>query len=160
MIERVFVTGGAGAGKTTLAHELAARWTLPHYEMDLGDATQVDPRTRWIVEGATLWDVERFLDEAQLVVWLDLPPFATIPRIVRRHVRLSIGGENRHRGVRLLVRFVRAQPRYYRAPPRLPTGPLDFSQTRAGTRQVLLPYRDRVVRLGSARAVRRWTSAL
>jgi hypothetical protein len=154
--DRVFVTGGAASGKTTVGRELARRWSLPHYQMDLGESDVAFAQPRWLLEGAMLWDVERFLDIADLIVWLDLRPAVTIPRILVRHVTLSLRGQNRHRGLRLLVRFVRAQPAYYRAPARRPTGPSDYSQTRAGTEEVLRPYRDHVVNLRTPRDVQRW----
>ena len=155
-VDRVFITGGAGSGKTTLGRTLATRWELPHYQMDLGETADVCVDTRWVVEGGMLWDVDRFLDAADLVVWLDLKPSVTIPRIVTRHVKLTLQGTNRHPGLRRLVRFVRWQPTYYRAPARRPTGPLDFSQSRAGTEEVLQPYRERVVQLETPRQVRHW----
>jgi hypothetical protein len=128
--------------------------------MDLGEGDHAVRQARRLVEGAQLWDVERFLDVADLIVWLDLSPMVTIPRIVTRHVKLSLRGRNRHRGLRLLARFVRAQPSYYRGPARQPTGPLDFSQTRAGTDATLRPHRDRVVQLRTPRAVRNWLGAI
>lgn len=157
--DRVFITGGAGSGKTTLGGELAQRWSLRHYQMDLGESPDVPAHTRWLVEGGQLWDVDRFLATADLIVWLDLAPSVTIRRIVTRHVTLSLLRRNRHRGLRLLVRFVRVQPAYYRGPARRPTGPTDYSQTRAGTEEVLGPYRDRVVHLHRPRDVHHWLRA-
>jgi adenylate kinase family enzyme len=154
--DRVFITGGAGSGKTTIGRQLAQRWSLRHYQMDLGESDEAFAQPRWLIEGGMLWDVERFLDRADLIVWLDLSPAVTIPRILTRHVTLSLRGQNRHPGLRRIVGFVRVQPRYYRAPARRPTGPLDYSQTRAGTEEILAPYRARVVHLRTPRDVRRW----
>ena len=157
--DRVVVVGGAGSGKTTLGRELGRRYGLPHQQMDLGERPgAVD--SRWLVEGALLWDVERLLDAADLIVWLDLRPSVTIPRILIRHVKLTVQGTNPHPGLSLLVRFVRAQPAYYRGPARRPTGPTDYSQTRAGTERVLRPYRDRFVHLRTRREVRCFTLRL
>jgi hypothetical protein len=157
--DRVFVTGGAGSGKTTIGRQLAQRWSLPHYQMDVGESDRAVGQNRWLIEGGQLWDIERFLDVADLIVWLDLSPVVTIPRILTRHVKLSLQGRNRHRGLRLLARFVRVQPAYYRGPARLPTGPLDYSQTRAGTELVLERHRTRVVHLRTPREVQRWLRA-
>jgi hypothetical protein len=154
--DRVFSTGGAGSGKTTLGRELATRWSLPHHQMDLGESPDAPAHTRWLVEGGQLWDVDRLLRVADLIVWLDLRPTVTIPRIVTRHFKLSLLGRNRHRGLRLLVRFVRVQPAYYRAPARRPTGPTDYCQSRSGTEEGLRPYRSRVAQLCTPHDVRRW----
>jgi shikimate kinase len=157
--DRVFITGGAGSGKTTVGRALAQRWSLSHYEMDLGQHDDAVTQSRWVVEGGGLWDVERYLEIADLVVWLDLSPVVTIPRIVTRHVTLSLRRQNRHRGLRLLARFVRSQASYNRDPAHRPTEPLDYSQTRAGTEEILEPYWDRVVHLRTPRDVRRWLRA-
>jgi hypothetical protein len=142
-----------------MGRQLAQRWSLPHFEMDLGEGDEAFRQSRWLIEGGGLWDVERFLGIADLIVWLDLSPVVTIPRIVTRHFKLSLQGRNRHRGLRLLVRFIRWQPTYYRGPARRPTGPLDYSQTRAGTEEILRSYRARVVQLRSPRDIRRWLRA-
>jgi hypothetical protein len=113
-----------------------------------------------LVEGGMLWDVDRFLDAADLILWLDLKPSVTMPRILTRHVKLTLQGTNRHPGLRRLVRFVLMQPAYYRAPARRPTGPLDFSQSRAGTEDVLRPYRARVAQLRTPGQVRHWQRAV
>lgn len=69
----------------------------------------------WIVEGAHIWGMDDFVQSADVVVWLDLPARITIPRILLRHVRLSLAGTNRHPGIRNLLRFAAGQRDYYRA---------------------------------------------
>jgi hypothetical protein len=160
--QRVFIAGGAAAGKSTLARKLSRRLDLPVFELDLGptalDGFRID--SPWIVEGAQLWKIERFLELADVIIWLDLPLRVTVPRILRRHFWLSLRGRNRHRGLGLLVRFLRAQPRYVTSNAGPPTGPTDWDGlTRANTQEALNPHLDKVVHLQRPTAVRHWWRA-
>lgn len=160
---RVFVTGAAGSGKTVLARRLAGRLGVPHVELDTtrGRPGEIDEDRGWIVEGTFVWDVERFLAVADTIVWLDLPPIRTIPRILRRHIRLSVSGRNPHRGLRLLLRFVLAQRAYFQASERAPEGPADWSAiTRSNHQAMVRNHHDRLVRLTSPRDVRRWLASV
>lgn len=158
MRPRYYVTGGAGSGKTTLAARLARALDVPHYDVDRGRRPSGDERG-WIVEGAHLWGMDEFVDRADVVCWLDLPPRIAIRRILVRHVVLTVRRTNRHPGLRNLYGFVTSQPAYYRKPARPPTGPTDWDAlSRAATIQ-LLARRDDVVVLRTPREVRRFRRA-
>lgn len=152
---RWYITGGAGSGKSTLASALARPSGVPHHDVDLGSLPASSDGS-WVVEGAHLWDMEQFVAAADSVVWLDLPMRVCVRRILVRHLRRSRRGDNPHPGLRSLLRFVRSQPRYYRAPARPPTGPTDWEAlTRAGTEAMLRRARgDDVIRLRRPREVR------
>lgn len=154
---RWYITGGAGSGKTTLAADLSAHLGITHYDVDRGESP---PSTadEWIVEGAHIWGMDRFVQSADEVVWLDLPVRVTVPRILLRHVRPSLQGNNRHPGVRNLLRFAAAQPDYYRKPAREPTGPADWAAlSRSATERLLRTCGDDdVTSLRTSRHVRRW----
>ena len=155
-MERIFITGGAGSGKTTLAARLAGRTGIPRYDVDRAERPP-SIGGDWIVEGAHLWGMDDYVERADVVVWLDLPLRITIPRIVRRHLRLSLRRQNLHPGLRQLARFVAQQPAYARAAARAPTGPTDWSAlTRAATRELVAPADDRLVHLTHPRQVSRW----
>jgi hypothetical protein len=159
-VRRWYITGGAGSGKTTLAADVSAHYGISHYNVDRGE---LPPSTadEWIVEGAHIWGMERFVREADEVVWLDLPPRVAVGRILLRHVRLSMQGTNRHPGVRNLLRFAAAQPAYYRKPAREPTGPTDWDAlSRSATESLLRTRRANVTSLRTPRQVRHWRQRL
>jgi adenylate kinase family enzyme len=104
MIRRVVVLGTTGAGKSTFAGRLAGMIGAEHVELDAfnhgpnwtprspeqfaADVAGVVAQDRWVVDGnyidrvsGTLWP------HADTVVWLDLPLWIALPRIVRRTVR-------------------------------------------------------------------------
>lgn len=156
VLRRVFVTGAGGSGKTLLSR----RFGLPVYEMDRGE-TPADLDGDWVVDGIFVWDIEQYLARADLIVWLDLPMRVTIPRILRRHVVLSVRRKNPHKGLKLLAQFVRNQPAYFRSPAKEPTGPMDWDAvTRASTEQALAPHMDRVVHITTASEARAFSRSL
>lgn len=162
-LRRVYITGSAGGGKTSLARALSRCLRLQAYDMDLvlGVASTLELPRCWIVEGAYVWDVDDLLRRADIIVWLDLPMRTTVPRILRRHFRLSVLRRNRHRGLRRLWSFVRVQSHYFNAQERKPTGPTDWAAiTRANTAAMLSFHAEKVIHLRSAAAVRRWRRSI
>jgi len=102
--QRVVVLGTSGSGKSTLAGRLAELIGAEHVELDAfnhgpnwtprpaeefaASVADVVRQRRWVVDGnyvdrvsATLWP------HADTVIWLDLPLWIILPRIVRRTVR-------------------------------------------------------------------------
>lgn len=153
---RIYIAGGAGAGKTTLGRAVAGRFGVPHYDWDRCGLPD-PPAGDWVVEGAHLWGIEPFLAAADAIVWLDVSLARTIPRILLRHARLSARRANPHAGLVKLARFVARQPVYRWARPRPPRGPTDWNAlTRAQTEATLARYGDRVVRLRRPAQVRAW----
>ena len=111
-----------------------------------------------MVEGAHIFAMEQYVAAADLIVWLDLPMRVTVPRIIIRHVRLSIKKQNRYPDLRLVSRLIRGQPRYHHGPARAPTGPTDWDAlTRAATEVLLAPFMAKVVHLRTLRGVKAWT---
>ena len=146
--QRIFIIGGAGSGKTTLAGRVASALDTAPVELDLDpgcDRSTIAARERWIVEGIFLYDIDSLLERADLIVWLDLPRRLAQRRIVTRHVRLSLLRRNRHPGLRKLIWFVQGMRTYYDKPAREPTSPTDWDAlSRALTVQRLLPVMDKV----------------
>jgi adenylate kinase family enzyme len=93
----VVIVGCAGAGKTTLAAELAARLGVPHVERDtLGELGSVDYRAAvaevaradaWVFDGAPYYVDDILYPRAQFVVALDYPRRTVMRRVVWRALR-------------------------------------------------------------------------
>ena len=95
------VSTASGNGKTTVGRALAAKLRVPFHELDARhhgpnwtEATPDELRAKvepivasdaWVIDGAyraKLGDL--VLESADLVVWLDLPVWVWLPRLVRR----------------------------------------------------------------------------
>lgn len=104
------IASASGNGKTTVGRALAARLGVPCVELDAlvhGPGwvetpddelrTQVEPllaRDGWVVDGTyqrKLGDL--VVRNADLVVWLDLPVWVWLPRLLRRTMRRRRGRE-------------------------------------------------------------------
>jgi adenylate kinase family enzyme len=102
---RIAVIGSSCSGKTTLATRLAEIHGVPHVEFDAihhgpnwQEATPEELRARvdealasldgWVTDGNYMHKLgTRVTDQANTVVWLDLPLRTLLPRIYRRSRR-------------------------------------------------------------------------
>jgi adenylate kinase family enzyme len=114
---RIVVVGSSGSGKTTLARRLAENLGVPHIELDAlhhGPNWTEAPRDEframvteaisgddWVVDGNYHGKLDDLvLEQADLVVWLDLPLRTVVPRLFRRtlhriHTRAELWNGNR-----------------------------------------------------------------
>jgi adenylate kinase family enzyme len=97
----VVVSTASGNGKTTVGRALAARLQVPFHELDAlhhgpnwTEATPEELHAKvapilespgWVIDGAYRGKLgDLVLERAELVVWLDLPLWVWLPRLVRR----------------------------------------------------------------------------
>jgi adenylate kinase family enzyme len=110
-VKRVcLIATASGNGKTTVGRALAARLGVPFYELDaLHHGPNWTPATRqellakvepivgsdaWVIDGTYRAKIGDIVPEAaDVVVWLDLPLYVWLPRLVRRTARRVIRRE-------------------------------------------------------------------
>ena len=165
---RILVVGNAGTGKSTLARRLAALTGLPvvhldqHYWRPGWDATptelwrqrvaQLVEQPRWVMDGNYAGTLDLRVRAADLVVFLDLPRRTALSRVVLR--RYGWLGHARAEPIpgcpdRVTTDFLRWIWHY----PRVGRVQVLTAVTTAGAQ-------DRLIRLTSRRATRRWLRSL
>jgi DNA helicase HerA-like ATPase len=170
---RVYIVGDSGSGKTTLAKILSARLSAKHIELDSIyhqqgwrplETGEFQGRVKielsaesWVIDGNYSAVQPLIIDEADCIVWLDLPLAVTIPRVLMRSMRRIIAREQLWNGNKesilgivggkdaLLPWTLRMH-----GPRRLRYAQLFFGR----------PHDKHVVRLCSPEEVRRWKDML
>lgn len=165
-VARVLVLGAGGSGKSRLAEALAARWRLPyvpayralrtqdgaprpHAELQAWIEGEV-ARDAWVIDGNFEDERDRVWARAELAIWLDLPAWVTVVRVLRRELRRLQARRRSGRasnGAALLWAGVRHAWRS------------SADKRRAFPAMLAAFPRLRVVRLTSDGAVARWLAA-
>lgn len=175
MYQRIHILGAAASGKTTLAQQIAARRACPCYELDtvayeggnsrkrtlaerLASLQVITAQPAWVTEGFYIWWIDDLLSQADVIVWLDLPWYIAMPRIITRHVKLSWAGTNRHRGLFKLAKFTWGCRHYYTdSVLHIPETPdQDWGINRVGVMSYLQPFMAKVLHCQQPADVRRF----
>jgi adenylate kinase family enzyme len=128
-VKRVaIISTASGNGKTTTGRALAERLGVPFVELDAlhhgpnwTEASSEELRAKvapivaaeaWVIDGAYRGKLgDLVLENAEVVVWLDLPIRVWLPRLVQRTTQRIARGEELWNGNREELRFV-LDPRY------------------------------------------------
>lgn len=103
-MKRVAVLGTSGSGKTTVGRALAEKLDAPFFELDAlhwgpkwTEATAAELRARvepivasevWVIDGSYRGKIgDLVIENADVVVWLDLAVHVWFPRLLRRTLR-------------------------------------------------------------------------
>lgn len=177
-MQRIYIIGGPGSGKTTLGRKVAALVSAPLFELDeigyengagarrplptkLQDIDVIADSDSWIAEGIFLWWTERLAERADVIVWLDVPWRVALWRIVSRHVKASVSGTNKHGGFKKLRFFLQGARGYYHNAGSTPQAiDDDGAVTRLATARELETYVNKVVQCRSRRDVSAFVRSL
>jgi adenylate kinase family enzyme len=132
-VRRIYITGGAGVGKTTVAHKLAESTGFPFYELDqllwtnestgeripeperLKIVADIAGQPTWITDGVYVGWAQDLWRDADLVIFIDIPLRKMLWRVFWRHVKAELNRNNRHPGWLNLFTFLRYTVRIHRS---------------------------------------------
>jgi hypothetical protein len=166
----VVIASASGSGKTTLGRLLAARLGIPFIELDAlvhgpgwretadevlrNQVQSIIARSAWVIDGMYSQKLGSMaLDAAEVVIWLDVPLWLCLVRLVRRSVRRWRGHQALWNGNReSLAGLIGGRQSLF-----------GHALGSHGRRRRALPQqlaRYRVVRLRSPRDIGRWLSSV
>lgn len=167
---RVYILGGPGGGKSTIAKQLAERTGAPVFNLDDHFWTAGGPKSlnerrvemadilaheSWIAEGAYANWADDLIQQADVVLWVEVPLPIAVWRICVRHVGASLSGNNPHPGVWRLLTFLRRTVQYHLREQMAGSA----TGTRRSTGRYLARFQPKVVG-PRARDVRAWMAEL
>jgi hypothetical protein len=180
---RIYIVGGPGSGKTTLAVSLSRDLGVPllqlddvwvrSYERERTDdhvtpaarqfrqelVSEYTAREAWVIEGAEPPFLEAFAQASDLIVWCDVSFTRAAARMFRRHVLAEVRRNNRYPGWGRLYRFLRSVRRRYVAEPDLTDWPWT-KWTRAELADAVGPHERKLLRLGGGSPERNLAAVL
>ncbi len=112
MVKHIQIVGGPGSGKSTLAKKIARKFSLGYIELDAlywkpnWTGTELDEYIKniqnamdanasgWVIDGSYTGLVGNFIQpKLDVLVYLQIPPYISIPRALRRSFVRIFKGE-------------------------------------------------------------------
>lgn len=111
-LNRIYIIGNVGSGKTTLSKKLSKKLGVGHFEVDniahkntemgrirqsdeeqIKEFKRINEEKSWIIEGTFRPSCKYLLENADLIIFLDPPVSVRKYRIVKRFIKQQIGLE-------------------------------------------------------------------
>lgn len=118
-MQKIFIVGSPGAGKTTLAKKLSKKFNIPHFDLDdirfpkpnikrsdeqaLPLVEKLIQKPNWIIEGVYISWIEKYLHEADKIIFLDTPYLVALYRVILRYLQNVFKGHFRHSFISTIV---------------------------------------------------------
>ena len=99
-INKILIIGNSGSGKSTLAKELNNVLNLGYYEIDSyrwnknwsrvsedifeNKLTDLTKNKAWIIEDGSKISIEKFKNDADIIIWLKTNVFVCLIRLIKR----------------------------------------------------------------------------
>lgn len=159
--KRIYIVGPSGSGKTTLGRMLSEKLNIPHVSLDeiaypnqiessreemLKQISILADQNTWITEGIYVDWTKKLLERADLIIWLDLPYFTTLLRVIKRFFVHKFRGDEKY-GVFNTAKFIWNLRKYFYPKPGFEEGHSDKTTTRIQTKRVLKEYEGKVKRI-------------
>ena len=168
--KRIYIIGPSGSGKTTLGKLFCEKLNIPHTSLDdiaypdqierpmderLKHVAKLADQDKWLTEGIYVDWTKKLLERADLIIWLDLPYFTTLLRVVKRFFVHKIRGDEKY-GIKNTLKFIWNLRKYYFPKPGFEMGHSDKTTTRIQTQRVLSEYGDKVERIRTSEELRKF----
>ncbi len=118
-MSKIFIVGSPGAGKTTLAKKLSQKLGIPHFDLDdirfpkkniKRSDEEAQPYVKrlvvkpsWIIEGVYISWIEKYLKDADQIIFLDTPYTTALFRVILRFLKDFKKGRSRHSFISTLI---------------------------------------------------------
>lgn len=160
--KKIFIVGSPGAGKTTLAKRLSKKLDIPHFDLDdirypkdrskvpdsqaIPEVHKLTQKKSWIIEGVYISWIKECLDEADLIIWLDIPYYVASYRIITRYFTNLFLGKGKF-GFKSTLVLLKNVIRYNFPKPGTELNDEDEYITRFKTATVLENYKDKIIKV-------------
>lgn len=161
--KKIYIVGPSGSGKTTLGKTLCRKYNIPHFELDhiaypngeershqerVKEVEKLAKKDSWVTEGIYVNFTKPLFEATDSIIWLDLPYFTTLLRVIKRFIVHKIRGDEKYGFINTL-KFIINLRKYFYPKKGEEYGTEDKQTTRLLTKKTLQPYKEKVIHIKS-----------